>query len=298
VHGAQVTLRGGRYQYLNDIPVTVGSSTIVNVDGSATTGLTNQAVSVGQVVQVIGQAAVDSTSGAVTSLDATAGEIRLQPTRLWGQLNSATPGNLVMGLNSIGLFDSSAFNFAGTGVAAGSDASAAAYSVNSGTLDLSATAAGTELSADGLVTAFGSAPPDFTASAVGVAPGIDSILEVEWGTTGTAAPFSSSNSSGVVLDLSNANLGSVHRISTGPFSVDLLSLSASPLIVPDTTNGTNYSVGAGSGLVLNSFTTFSGFITQVGTELSTKSMRKLLAVGRYDAGTNTFTAKRINLVEE
>jgi hypothetical protein len=300
VHGTLVTQRVGTYYYFNDIPVTVGSSTLVNVDGSATTGLTNQAISIGQQVLVIGQAAADPTTGVVTGtgMDATAGEVRMQSTRLWGQLNSATPGSLVMGLTAVGLFDPSAFDFAGTGVAAGSDASAAAYAVNTGTLDLSATAANTELYADGLVTPFGSAPPDFTASAATAAPGIDSILEVEWASTGTAAPFSSSNSSGLVVDLTNANLGAVHRISTGPFITDLLSLSASPLIVPDTANGTNYSVGAGGGLVLNTFLTFSGFVTQVGTELSTKTMRKLVAVGRYDTGSNTFTAKRVNLVEE
>ena len=298
VHGTLVTQRGGAYSYLNEVPVSVGPSTLVNVDGTGTTGLANQAISVGQRIEVIGQAAADASSGVVTGMDATAGEVRIQSTRLWGQLNSATPGSFVMRLTSIGLFDSAAFNFSGTGIAAGSDASAAAYAVNSGSIDLSATAANTELYADGLVTAFGSAPPDFTASAVTAAPAIDSILEVEWTATGAAAPFTSSSSSGLVVDLTNANLGTVHRISTGPLSVDLLSLSASPLIVPDTTNGTNYSVGAGSALVLDTFTSFSGFVAQVATELSTKPMRKLVAVGRYDAGTNTFTAKRINLVEE
>lgn len=301
IHGALSTQRGSLgapYSYVADLPVTIGSGTFVNVDGSGSTGLTSQAISVGQKVEIIGQAALDSTGTVVTGLDATAGEVRIQSTRLWGQLDSATPGSLVMGLVSIGLFDSSAFDFTGTGVAAGSDATPAAYAVNTGALDLSATPAGTQLYADGLVTAFGSAPPDFTAAAVTAAPAIDSILQVEWTTPGASAPFSSINTSGLVVDLSNANLGAVHSVSTGTFAFDLTSLSASPLIVPDAVNGTNYSVGAGANFILNTFTTFAGFVGQVNTDLSTIKMRKLVAVGRYDAGSNTFTAKRINLVEE
>jgi len=69
--------------------------------------------------------------------------------------------------------------------------------------------------------------------------------------------------------------------------------------VPDTVNGTNYSAGSGSSDTLSTFTTFSGFITEVTSELSnSKTMRKLVAVGHYDAASNTFTAKRINLVQE
>ncbi len=302
VHGALVTERdsvAAPYSYLADIPVTVGSSTIVNIDGTATTGLTNQAISIGQQIEVIGQAALDPATAVVTSMDATGGEVRLQPTRLWGTFVSATPGSLSMSLQSIGLFDYQAFNFAGTG-AAGADATAANYSVNSGSLDLSATPINNVLRVDGLVTAFGSAPPDFSASAVAAAPAIDSVLQVEWIAPGTPAPFASNDNTGFIVNLSNSLLGGVHQIDTGRFSQDLLNLSASPLIVPDPTNGTNYSVGAGTALVLDSFTTFAAFMGQVTTELTTntKTMRKLVAVGRYDPGTNTFTAKRINLVEE
>jgi hypothetical protein len=74
-------------------------------------------------------------------------------------------------------------------------------------------------------------------------------------------------------------------------------LSASPMIVPDP-NGTNYSVGAGTQAVMNTFLTFAGLVTQIGTELSaSRPMHKLVAVGHYDPGTNTFIAKRIDLAE-
>ena len=48
-------------------------------------------------------------------MDATAGQVRLSSTRLWGTLNSATKGSASLDLLSIGSFASSAFNFAGTG---------------------------------------------------------------------------------------------------------------------------------------------------------------------------------------
>jgi len=289
--------RGGAYSAAPTATLTVGPNTIVNIDGSAAAGLNSQAVSVGQHIEAVGQATVDATSGAI-SLDATAGEVRLKPTRTWGTLTSATPGSLVMNLASIGPFEAAAFNFSGTGVAPASDASAASYLVNTGAIDQSATPAGTLLRIDGQVNAFGSAPPDFTASAVTAGTAVDSILEVEWPGSGATAPFSATNVSGLVVDLGNASLGAVHVIETGPARLDLMSLPASPLIVADT-QGTNYSVGGGAGFVIDSFTSFSGFVAKVTSDLNgTTAMRKLVAVGRYDAGTNTFTARRIDLVEK
>jgi hypothetical protein len=297
VHGSLLTLRGGRYSFTNDATVTVGTSTFVNTDGSSVSSGTIADVSVGQQIEAIGQAAADSTTNAV-SLDATAGEIRIQSTRVWGLLNSATPGSLLMGLTAIGPFQASAFDFTGTGGASGSDATPASYVVNTGTTDLSATAADTPVQADGIVTGFGSAPPDFTASAVSAPPASDSLLQVEW-PAGTGKPFADYAVSGLHVDLTNSAMTGLHEIDTGPFTTDLLSLSASPLIVPDTVNGTNYSAGSGSSDTLSTFTTFSGFITEVTSELSnSKTMRKLVAVGHYDAASNTFTAKRINLVQE
>jgi hypothetical protein len=98
------------------------------------------------------------------------------------------------------------------------------------------------------------------------------------------------------VDLSNATL-TLSTISTGPFSVDLHTLSASPLIIPDPTNGTNFSVGGGSSLTLDVFSTFSSFANQIGTSLGAHAVRKLVAVGYYDPATNSFVAKRINLVD-
>jgi len=294
VHGALLIGRGGNFGYQNDVTLTVGSSTIVNTDGSSAAGQTNSAVSVGQQIEAIGQLNTGTTP---YTMDATQGEMRLQSTRMWGTLLSATPGSLQADLVSVGLFEISPFQFAGTGVTTASDANPASYAVNTGAIDQSATTAGTILQMDGLVSPFGSAPPDFNASAIGTSPSenVDSVLQVEW-SAGTQAPFVSSSASGVVVDLTNTAV-TLGAIFTGPFTQQLSALPASPLIVPDSTNGTNFSVGGGTNTTLFTFTTFSGFVTQIGTELSSRPVRKLVAVGHYDPSTNSFIAKRVNLVE-
>ena len=150
--------------YVNNATVTIGSSTVVSEDGVAASALTPAALSVGQQLDVSGQGSVDSSGN--VSLDATACssappcQVRLAPTRIWGTLNSATPGSALLDVLSLGNFAPAGFNFAGTGTA-GQDANPSAYALNTGSLDESAIAAGTLLQVDGIVNAFGSAPPDF-----------------------------------------------------------------------------------------------------------------------------------------
>src|SRR2546429_3704491 len=93
---------------------------------------------------------------------------------------------------------------------------AGSYVVNTGSTDESATAAGTLLKADGFVSAFGSAPPDFDATSVTPGSAVGSQLIVEWSNGGATAPFTSYTSAGLVVDLSNTNLGTTHLNRTGP----------------------------------------------------------------------------------
>lgn len=302
LHNAFEVLRASAFQsyglpllyFYNDATVVLGSTTIVNTDGSGATGTSAAAISVGQQIEAIGQASNDQTSGALT-MDVTQGEVRVQPTRVWGTLTSATPGSLQANLAAIGPSEIPAYNFAGTGVSSASDSNPASYVVNTGALDESATPTNTPLRIDGFVAPFGSAPPDFNATAVAGSPAVDSLLQVEW-PAGTLAPFSASNASGLVVDLANSAMTSA-TIDMGPFSVPVSSLSASPMIVPDP-NGTNFSVGAGTQAIMNTFLTFAGMVTQYNTEIGAgHSMHKLVAVGHYDPGTNTFIAKQVDLAE-
>ncbi|HEY0766702.1 MAG TPA: hypothetical protein VGD47_01985, partial [Steroidobacteraceae bacterium] len=296
VHGASLLTRVGATKFVNNATVTLGSGTVVSEDGVAVSGLTPLSVSVGQQLEASGQGAVD-TSGNVT-LDASAGQVRLAATRIWGTLNSATAGSASLNVLSIGNFAPAGFNFAGTG-AGGQTANPSAYALNTGSLDQSATAPGTLLQVDGIVNAFGVAPPDFTATAISAGSATEQRLVVEWINGGATAPFTSASTAGLVVDLNNANLGTIHSIRTGPAALDLKSLAASPLITTVGAAQSNLRLAIGSitpSTGMSVFNSVTGFATALSSTFNgTNKIYRLVAVGRYDSTTNTFVASRISV---
>jgi hypothetical protein len=276
--GNTVTL-GGSTLFLNtaqtfaynnaNTQLLLGPGTIVTADDNATlTGLTADAVSVGQYVSARGIYSIPASG--ITTLDATGtsstntGSVRLLSSEIWGSLVSSASGSLVTNLQSINYWPVSSYDFAGNGATAAQNPSPAAFAVNTGSVALPAgLVAGDPVWIAGLVSPFGSAPPDFNASAVNseasvqVAPGSGTSagtptpagtqscgvgsqvcnpasLQVLWTTTpGTATPFVGLTGAGFSIDLTNAQLiAGVMRI--GPESIDLKSLPASPQIVPTT----------------------------------------------------------------
>jgi hypothetical protein len=302
VHGATVLSPAiiGNFDYAatyaNNATVTIGSATVVSEDGVAASGLTSAAISVGQQLEVSGQGAVDSAGN--ISLDATAGQVRLASTRLWGTLNSATAGSASLDVLSLGNFAPAAFNFAGTGIT-GQDANPGAYLVNTGALNESATAAGTLLQVDGIVNPFGSAPPDFTASAITAGTATEQQLVVEWINGGATAPFISDSTAGLVVDLNDAALGTIHEIRTGPATLDLKTLPASPLITTVGADQSKLQLAIGSATFstgVSVFNSISGFATAVASTFNgTNKIYRLVASGQYNSGTNTFVASRISV---
>jgi uncharacterized protein DUF4382 len=301
VHGATLLsppVPGVNYDYTasyaNNATVTLGSATVVSEDGVAASGLTAAAISVGQQLDVSGQGTVDAAGN--ISLDATAGQVRLASTRLWGTLNSATAGTATLDILSLGNFAPASFNFAGTGTTA---TNPSAYVVNTGSLDVSATAVGTLLQLDGIVNAFGSVPPDFTASAITAGTATEQQLVVEWINGGATAPFLSNSTAGLVVDLNNAALGTLHEIRTGPATLDLKTLPASPLIttVGADQNALQLAIGGASLTTgVSVFNSISGFGTAVTSAFNgTNKIYRLVASGQYNSGTNTFVAARISV---
>src|SRR5579871_286353 len=282
-----------------NVPVTLASTTVVSEDGVAASGLSADSISVGQQITVYGQATIDTSTGQPTSLDATQGQVRLQSTPLWGTLNSATAGTASLDLLSLGGLDPSTFDFAGTGTTSATDATPGSYQVATGSLNESAVAPGTLLQVNGIVTPFGSAPPDFTATSITPASATVQQLVFEWANDSAAsAPFSSFNAAGIVVDLANTALGAIRYIRAGPSTVSINSLSSS-------TTFTVTTVGAPAPLVLavgsealttgvSVFTTAPGFATGLHTAIDgTNRVFRLVAYGHYDSGTNTFVASRI-----
>ena len=301
VHGATSVTRFGVVTILNNAKVTLGSATVVSEDGVAASGLTPLSVSVGQQLDVSGQSSFD-TSGNFTTMDATAGQVRLASTRIWGTLNSATAGSASLDVLSLGNFAPAGFNFAGTGTTAGQNANPSAYAVNTGSLNESATAAATLLQVDGMVNAFGSAPPDFTATAITAGTATEQRLVVEWINGGATAPFLSDSSAGLVVALNNANLGTIHEIRTGPAALDLKTLSsfpASPLITTVGADQSRLQLAIGSASLstgVSVFNSISGFAAALSATFNgTNKIYRLVAVGQYNIGTNTFVASRISV---
>ncbi|MDB6087359.1 MAG: hypothetical protein JWN85_143 [Gammaproteobacteria bacterium] len=287
--------------FSDSVTVAMGGSTVVSEDGVATAPLLNTAaVSVGQHIDVSGQVTTDSTLHPV-SLDAAAGQVRLQPTTLWGALNSVGNGGISVSLLSIDNLEPAQFNFSGTS-STGLDATPSTYAVNTGSINVSSLAVSGLLKIDGFANAFGSAPPDFNATAVTPDTSAQSQVIVEWGNGGTTAPFISQSATGILIDPSNPNLaGTVHVIRTGPRAVDITPLLQAGLTI-STSNATvvnqNAIVLAIGNLTngISSFNTAAAFSTQVGTTLNgTNKVNKLVAVGIYDPTGNTFNASSIDI---
>jgi hypothetical protein len=320
IHNAELVCRstatatGVLVLFYNDLPVTINSQTPVTVDGQPTLSSSIQSISIGQQVDIEGNAlptnACNSISS-VTSVDATPGSdhlelVRLSSTPAWGTLNApAQSGASTINLLSLGGVEPSVLTFTGTGSATGADADPNAYAVNTGSLDLSALTAPL-VRFDGNVTPFGSAPPDFSALAVTAGSAADQVLVVDWTGNGTTAPFASSSSSGLVVDLSNASLGPSHQILIGPTTIVLPAGGGNITIVPDNTivgpDGQvtgNFAIGnPTSATDVNVFQSFGDYLTQIGTAVNgTNTIQKLVAVGQYDQASSTFTAHRINMMQ-
>jgi len=301
--GAALSLTNGYFAFEDaDCHVLLGPGTIVTADDNASLGNLNyRSIAVGQRIDAIGTYSLPS-SGIVT-IDATsptAGQVRLQSTQAWGQLQSAAAGSALLTLQTLDGWPASAFNFAGNGTSAAQDSSAAAYRINTGATDLSGTAAGTPLWIDGLVNGYGSAPPDFNAGAVTQEAAEPASLRVVWTAAGTTTPFTALGSGGFSIDLANTSLASA-AIRIGAESIDVRSLPASPQIVPTATAASatfapSFADGnAVSGI--RAFATFSAFAADFNASIGgANAATQLEARGLYDRATNTFTADTVNVV--
>lgn len=300
-HGDTLVIRGGLclsaiglVSFLGTATVNMGPQTLVIKDGFAEPGLSPQSVSVGQRVDIGG---VTTSSSSCLTLDATQGQVLLANTRAWGVLSSATPNSLTMDLLTLANYTPGGFDFSGTATGGGA-VSPATYPVNTGTIDESGTAAGTLLAVDGFVTPFGSAPPAFDATTITPGSATQQALVVEWVNGGATAPFTSMSATGIVVDLANADLGLVHSITTGPQTLDLKSLPASPLITTTGATGTLL-LGVGS-LSLSTGVTVYNSASTFATALSatfngTNKIFRLVAVGQYNSASNTFVASHIDV---
>jgi hypothetical protein len=321
--GNTLTVRGGtlfanaaqviQYEDL-DSQVIIGPGTLVTADGNSTLGaLDFNSVAVGQHITARGLYSLSSAG--VTILDSSGsstdtGAVRIQSTELFGSLTDSAAGSLQMSVQGIESWPASVYNFAGNGVSAAQDPTAAAFVVDTGALTLPTLAPGDPVFVDGYVSRFGSGPPDFLARAVLAEPSVPATLVVTWTGSGTAAPFATLTSTGLSIDLANAAFGS-GQLRIGAETIDITTLGGSPSIVPavavPAANGLPlfvpvFSVGAGAtaeaaGAPIQSYNGFGPFVTQLTTTFATPTRAtKFVARGLYGRASNTFTASSIDVV--
>jgi hypothetical protein len=320
IRGAEVEARNGNIpigvavSFLNDLSLTIGGTTLVTVDGHPELqAVSNQYLSIGQQVDIEALLVVDANNIAILDAngnpqwDATSGLIRLTPTTGWGVPGAtAVTGGIEAGLLTLGGFQPAGLTFTGTGSATGEDSNPTQYQIVTTGIDTSAIATAPLFRFDGLVNQFGTAPPDFTASSVTAGSATDQIMTVQWSGSGTTAPFVTKDTNGLVVSISGASLGSYHFVQTGPLTiadpsttVDLATLSTNPTIVADPSLTSQFAIGNPTSTTgLSIFHDYASLLTNLNTALNgTNTIQKLVAVGKYDPASNTFTAYRIDMLQ-
>ena len=307
---------GGGISLVNTVPITVSSATAVTQDGVIpATPLSISSVSVGQLIDVSGQATLDA-NGNPLSLDATAGptqpnggQIRLQSTAAWGTVVSLAPTatctGMTLDLGLLGNYIPDPFSFVGT-QSGGGTGNPDAYCVNTGSLDLSAITAASANSAqplvrvDGLVAPFGAGPPDFNATAATLGSATtDQQLILEWTGGGTGSPFTTTQANSLVPNMTLSNFNGIHEIRTGPNNLDVTTLPAGFSITPVAVGSNALLLSVGN--TTNAIQTFNSagpWVTAITTALGKSILiSKLVASGYYDPTANTFNAYNISINE-
>jgi hypothetical protein len=318
----------GNLSFSQAVPITVGSGTIVSIDGNMSVTPNLSSISVGQVVAVLGPATErDPNNGDFTpvSFDATGtqlagAQVRLQNTPIYGIQNSATANSLALNLLAIDRSEPTYVNFAGTG-AGGAAADPTQYVVAT-TTDQSATPAGTVVKIDGMANTFGQGPPYFNASAVNNA--VQAQLVIEWNATGgtkngSLNPFPLVNGTGIVVNLADANLkasdGSHGNafIRTGPvpypaalqqppYYYNLIGANAPPsgqlTILYNTQDAQHPPVFGVGSVSVGGYMDTSGQAYAADVQIVSNGalpIEKLVAYGQYDPTTGNFTATDITI---
>jgi hypothetical protein len=288
--------------------VTVAATTAVTAQGqsSATPAHTIAEISVGSLIDAFGSASQDG-AGKIT-LDASAGRVRLDLTDVQGVLSAVGGNQITIQLSSIDRLPSSLFSFNGA-AAAGTDPTH--YVLGTGNLNLAPFAVGGSLVGIGFVAPFGGTPPDFNAItlASGSQGDVDdndddddnsgkgAQMDIDWGKSGTTAPFKTLDATHLDLDAANPSIGSHHRIQVDPQDIDVTALASDPSIVAAGSGTTEFSITGQHGRATDNFSTFADFESALAADLNgTTTALRLTADGQYDAASNIFSARRVTIL--
>jgi hypothetical protein len=290
----------------HDVTVTVADGTAVTEEGM--TGMFAIAdISVGQHIDAFGTVSSSSSSGSNSgsgssgsddsskTLDASAGSVRLGLTAAWGVVTAMASGSVTVNLQSLDGLPVSAFNFAGTGTATASDASAAAYVIDTGALSQTGLAVKSPARVMGFVTPFGKSPPNFTAATLVNFSAVPEALVVDWAQKGSMTAFTGLTAASTTLTLDLTGVDKLHFIQIGPQTIDLTTLATPPTIMADATAMNEvFAIGHRGKFKTENFNTFASFVAALSADLTpTATVVALAATGQYDSTANTFTVTRL-----
>ncbi len=289
VRGATLIRAQGSAVFNDNVTVNVGPNTRVReVSDPGMTATVND-ISVGQHMLFLGT--LTNTSPGSLTLDATGsngsgGFALLKHTRVGATVNSTASGSLNVNVLSFDGRAVSLFNFAGTG------SNPLSYLVDTGNLPLATINPSDPVDVDGFVSPYGSAPPDFNADSVADFANANALLAVGWiSVGGSTAPFTTLNSTGLVVNLSNP--GSVHVVRQGPV-ITTLTAGTAPTLVANTNGGVFVIRQSG---VVTIHLNFADFVTDLTGRLSAGAVTYgVFGVGQYNNATGIFTATRLAVV--
>lgn len=280
VRGATLVRADGTVMFRDNVSVLLGSATIIRKEGMFSGGLTSDAISIGQRIDVLGTLDV----GTMT-LDARQGIARMLVTTLTGTVNSTTSGEVQMALQTIDGRAIALYDFTGTGTS-GNDADPANYQVSTGSLDLTGLSTGAPVQVRGFAHPYGQAPSDFDALSVTNVAALPALMLTGW-QPATAAPFVSSSSSAVVLDLTG--VGPLHHVLRGWVATDLL--GTSPRVEPRSSGVNLFAIGYQG--TVQVYTQFDLYEQALQANLAqNRKVRGIAAFGSYADSDSTLTAAR------
>jgi Domain of unknown function (DUF4382) len=299
--GDTLQIKGATYQddtgvieYFDTATVTVADTTNVTQDGVAAPNLGINNISVGQEVNVSGLATI--TAANALSIDASQGQVRLQPTPIFGELVSATPTTATLNLGLLDNYPPSAFSFAGTGSV---DADPTAYTVSTAGTNLSTLAPLTLINGSGFVQPFGQQPPAFNATSIADASATPQTLVVEWN-KGATKPFTSiSSTGGLLVNLTQSLINGTHYVRNGSAFYDPQALTPQLTVAPAGVGQGQLVLAVGNGITTTGvqvFNTPAGFARAVSNTFNgtpSNQIYRLVALGQYDQANARFVATRI-----
>jgi len=268
--------------------VSIGANTLITVLGQGTADVNSPLqISVGSLIDAFGTATI--TGSGTAAVDATAGHVRLDNSIASGLVTAQGTGELTLDLTSLGGRSIPVFDFVGTG------ADPTQYSVATGSLDLTNAIAGAPVTVTGLTNSFGVAPPNFTAATLLDPTTIQAELVIDYG-AGTAAPFSSFDTSGMGIDVLNHSIGLRHEIQIGSQAIDIMGSSSDPSIWPTTASTAVFVIGHSASSLMESFNTYADFVTQLQSELNGATLvTGITAIGEYTVSNFAFSATSITV---